>query len=229
MHCSTPLNILALFTLLAVCAVSPGRIAATPEPVVVQEHADSAAALIGYLDDCIQQRFLDVDQGFGYRRIVRPGDTPHRFKPENAKELAVEGHLRRHKLDVVLYLAGRGIIAPDLNSKEVDAIADKLIKGPVRITATDKQRIQLPSNKQLFNHGQEAMRVFERSDNYEFNLGQWKFIARPVRASDQSCLKCHQHAGISYLTTADRPQAPTSLQVGDPLGVLVYGYKNSDQ
>ena len=229
MHCSTPLNILTLFTLLAVCAVSPGRFASIPEPVLVQEHADSAAALIGYLDDCIQQRFLDVEQGFGYRRIIRAGDTPHRFKPENAKELAAEDHLNRHKLDVVLYLAGRGIIALDLSSKEIASIADKLIKGPVHITPTDKQPIQLPSSKQLLDHGQKAMRVFERSDNYEFNLGQWKFIARPVRASDKSCLKCHQHSGTSYMAWPDRSQEPSSLQIGDPLGVLVYGYKNSDQ
>lgn len=222
--------ILGLFSVLVAFAVSPSPSASNLRGLIPsQEPADSGAELIAALDDCIQQRFLDVDKGFGYRRLVRPGDTPHRFKPENAKELAVVDYLTRHKLDVVLYLAGRGIIEPSPNSKEVDSIAAKVIKGPVRITPGDKQVAGLPTLKQLWDHGQQAMHVFHGSDNYDFNLGEWKFVVRPVRASDQSCLKCHQPNGTSHIAMANRRQESKSLQIGDPLGLLVYGYKKNDQ
>lgn len=220
---------LGFFFLIIAVAVSSGPSASTLRGVVPsQESADSGAGLIAALDDCIQQRFLDVDQGFGYRRIVRPGDTAHRFKPENAKELAVVDYLIRHKLDMVLYLAGREIVGPSLNSQEFDRIAGKLIKGPVRITPNDKGMAGLPALKQLWDRGHEAMQAFHGSDNYDFNLGGWKFVARPVRASDQSCLKCHQGNGTSYLLR-DRALESRPLQIGDPLGLLFYGYKTSDQ
>jgi hypothetical protein len=220
-------TVLGLFSVLFAFAVSPSPYASSlPGPFPPQEYADSDAALIEALDDCIQQRFLDIDKGFGFRRLVRPGETAHRFKPENAKELAVVSYLTGQKLEVVLYLAGRGIVAPNLNSKDVDNVAGKLIKGPIRITPSDKPVANLPTLRQLWDRGQEAMRVFQGSENYDFNLGEWKFIARPVRASDQSCLKCHQAGGPSYPI---RLQGSTALQIGEPLGLLVYGYKKNDQ
>ena len=43
--------------------------------------------VIGSLDACVQERFKEVDRVFGFRRIVRPGETAHRFRPENVREL----------------------------------------------------------------------------------------------------------------------------------------------
>ena len=221
------LTMLGLFSALFAFAISPSPSASSlPGPIPPQDNADSDAALIEALDDCVQQRFLDIDKGFGFRRLVRPGETAHRFKPENAKELAVVAYLTGQKVDVVLYLAGRGIVSANLNSKDVDGVAAKLIKGPIRITPGDKAVANLPTLRQLWDHGQQAMRVFQGSENYDFNLGEWKFIARPVRASDQSCLKCHQASGPSH---PNLRQESTALQIGDPLGLLVYGYKKNDQ
>jgi len=39
------------------------------------------------LDARVQERFKEVDRVFGFRRIVRPGETAHRFRPENVREL----------------------------------------------------------------------------------------------------------------------------------------------
>jgi hypothetical protein len=222
--------ILCLFPVLVILGISPSPSASTLKSLVdSQEHSESGADLIAALDDSIQRRFLDIDKGFGFRRIIRPGDTPHRFKAENAKELTIVEHLTRARLDVVLYLAGRAIAGPRLNSADVDRIAANLIKGPVFITASDKQIGGLPAPGRLWEYGREAMRVFQRSDSYGFSLGDWRFIARPVRASDQSCLKCHQPIRTSHIAKTNPRQDSNSLQIGDPLGLVVYGYKNSDK
>lgn len=215
------------FIILCLCGVFVFLL--SPSASTSQQHSDSAAELIGALDDCIQQRFLDVDKGFGFRRIIRPGDTAHRFKPENAKELAVVEYLSGTRLDVVLYLAGRGILASKLNSEEVDGVAGNLIKGPVLITTSDKQVAGLPAFKQLWDHGREAMQVFQGSNRYDFNLGEWSFTARPVRASDTTCLNCHQGNGTTLFSMRNNGRESNSLQKGDPLGLLVYGYRRSQQ
>jgi len=222
--------ILGLFSLLVAFGFSSGPSAATLISLVPsQEHSDSEADLIAALDDCIQQRFLDVDKGFGFSRVIRPGSTPHRFKAENAKELTIVEYLTRARLDVVLYLAGRRIVEAKLNSEDVDSIAGSLIKGPVSITPANKQNKGLPLPKQLLSHSPEAMHVFQGSGKYDFSLGEWKFIARPVRASDATCLNCHQRNGTTLFSTGRIGQESKSLQIGDPLGLLVYGYKHSRQ
>ena len=220
--------ILGLFSLLVAFGFSSGPSASTLRSFVpLQEHSDSEADLIDALDDCIQQRFLDVDKGLGFSRVIRPGSTPHRFKAENAKELTIVEYLTRARLDVVLYLAGRRIVEAKLNSEDIDSIAGSLIKGPVSITASDKDITGLPTPKQLWDRGQEAMHVFQGSRTYDFSLGEWKFIARPVRASDTTCLSCHQRNGTTLFSMGKIGQESKSLQIGDPLGLLVYGYKKS--
>lgn len=222
--------ILGLFSLLAAFGVSSGPSASTLKSFVPsQEHSDSEADLIAALDDCVQQRFLDVDKGFGFSRVIRPGTSPHRFKAENAKELTVVEYLTRARLDVVLYLAGRRIVEAKVNSENADSIANGLIKGPVFIIPGNKQNTGLPSPTQLLSRCQEAMHMFQGSGKYDFSLGEWNFIARPVRASDTSCLNCHQRNGTSLFSWGKTGQDSKSLQIGDPLGLLVYGYKNSRQ
>src|SRR5688572_28374176 len=81
----------------------------TAAAISAQESA-LESQFIDALDDCIQQRFKDIDQSFGFRRITRAGDTPHRFKPENAKELASVSELNAQGLNVALYLTSRSVL-----------------------------------------------------------------------------------------------------------------------
>ena len=224
------LIILSLFSLLIAFGFSSSPSASTLISFVrSQEHSDSEADLIAALDDCIQKRFLDVDKGFGFSRVIRPGTTPHRYEAENAKELSVVEYLTRARLDVVLYLAGRRVVEAKLTSENADSVVNGLIKGPVFITAGNKQNTGLPGPAQLLSRCQEAMHVFQGSGKYDFSLGEWNFIARPVRASDTTCLNCHQRNGTSLLSWGKSDQDSKSLHIGDPLGLLVYGYKNSRQ
>jgi hypothetical protein len=197
--------------------------------------------IIDALNDCIQQRFKDIDTSFGFRRIIRIGDTPHRFKPENPKEFSSVSDLNNQKVEVALYLASRSVLGDKPDDKEwnqgnADApqsykpvsmnatvnFSRKIIKGPVLISAKDKQALPLPS--ELWEQSKKAMQAFATKDSFEFRLGKWQFTARPVRASEQSCLQCHLVDSTAIL--ARKPDEESKqLKIGDPLGVVLYAYR----
>jgi hypothetical protein len=60
-------------------------------------------------------------KGFGIRRIIKPGGTPHRFKPENAREESAVHDFERDGLRVALYLTGRRVLTADGPVANADA------------------------------------------------------------------------------------------------------------
>jgi hypothetical protein len=200
---------------------------------------------IDALDDCIQQRFKDIDQSFGFRRITRAEDTPHRFKPENAKELASVSDLNAQGLNVALYLTSRSVLGAKPDEKEWvqdkpvstgqgvtratvgsgRGFSRRIIKGPVLISAKDKD--ELPQPSELWEQSQKAILAFATKDSFEFSHGSWKFIARPVRASEQSCLKCHLSDSTRIIAHNPEDEKLKQLKIGDPLGVVLYAYRES--
>lgn len=182
-------------------------------------------ALIEQFDQCLQERFKDVDEGFGFRRIIRIGDTPHRFKPENAREEGAVRDLEREGLRVVLYLTGRRALTADGRAPGPPP-GPPLIKGPVEVTRAQRQGDpRTAPSLDLRDESRRAMITFERASSYDFTAGGWTFVARPVRASELSCLRCHEADG-STRTIPARDRVP-SLRVGDPLGALLYGYQSA--
>jgi hypothetical protein len=222
----------SLFLALVVLGVLPGRTAATQQNVPQQDGCeDPDSRLLSLLDDCVQQRFKDIDKGFGYRRIVKLGDTPHRFKPENAKELKVVDELRRARLDVFLYVAGRSVLGEKPTDKEPTIYSRRRIKGPASIMPTDyyDDNENLPRAEQLWDQSRTAMLAFQTSNTYKFSFGKWRFSARPVRATDQSCLDCH-NASVTLIPprlagNGPELQITKPLRIGDPLGVVLYAYE----
>jgi hypothetical protein len=208
----------------------PGRVSAmqvTPTP-----RADREARLIAELNDCLQERFKDVDEGFGFRRIARIDETPHRFKPENLRELAAVHGLERERLRLVLYLTGRRVLRA--NAETGSAIVGSmwtLIKGPVLVTSAESVPVGTgnvtgdapPQAQKLLEESRRAMAAFAQAESYDFVVDQWKFIARPVRASDTMCLSCHREAHTTLMSTQNPSGTP--LRIGDALGVLLYGYQ----
>jgi Protein of unknown function (DUF3365) len=186
---------------------------------------DSDKQLLSELNDRVQERFKDIDDTFGYRRIIRAGDTPHRFKPENAKELKIVDELNKARLKVALYLASRNVTK--INEHIMRFQPGQFIKGPGLITADDKQRNGLPQALEMFEQSRKAMAAFEKSDSYDFTLGGWKFTARPVRASEESCLACHNGGANPYINLANTNQPPERLKIGDVLGVVIYAHEYS--
>lgn len=160
---------------------------------------------IAELNDCIQQRFLDITEYVGYPRIIKPDFTPHQFTPENDRERGVVRSLEAARLDVAVYLAGQRVLRSRHTETEYG-----LPKGPGRIANGSGKSWAPPKASELLNDSREALLAFRTGRSYEFSgpIGDWKMIARPVRASEQKCIKCH---------------AP--LRLGDTIGVVVYAYR----
>lgn len=217
-------------TLIFIAAIAAGLLHekshAVQSPARETDCGDSDKQLVSELNDRVQERFKDIDNTFGYRRIIRVGDTPHRFKPENAKELKIVDELNKARLKVALYLASRSVIK--INPHIARLRPGQFIKGPGLITADNNQRNSLPEALEIFEQSRNAMAAFEKSDSYDFTLGGWKFTARPVRASDQSCLMCHKSDDwVSLVGSANADQKPEQLKIGDVLGVVIYAYEYS--
>jgi hypothetical protein len=112
-------------------------------------------------------------------------------------------------LRVAIYLAGREVLRsrPD----PIDALVASLaIRGPALVTPDQLRVSDLPLPSQLWDESRLALQSFGRAKSYGFALREWTFVARPVRASDASCLNCHR---------AD------ALRLGDPIGAVLYAFK----
>lgn len=94
------------------------------------------------------------------------------------------------------------------------------------VPGDDKRVGGSPAASELLALSQKAMRDFQKSDSADFLVREWNIIARPVRASDSSCLKCHHYNEIRVLPQAKVEQESRKLKIGDPLGVLLYAYKS---
>src|SRR5688572_19521028 len=100
-------------------------------------------------------------------RIIRPGDTAHRFQPENVRELDVVRNLQGANLRVVFYLAGRDVLRemPGPQSWGVEH-GWGIIKGPVHITPETAHRsttgadIAPPRPRDLWDDSRRAMLAF---------------------------------------------------------------------
>lgn len=169
-------------------------------------HADDP---IASLNRSIQDRFKDVDDTFGLRRIVVIGDTPHRFRPETVTELAAVQEVEDAQLRVAMYVAGRRVLdrEPDLTTKAPFAVNRRVIFGPIAVTPPISAE-GLPEAFDLIDESRIAFRTLGERDRYDFELAEWKFTARPLRASTTKCVSCHR-----------------GRSVGDPLGVVLYAYR----
>ena len=165
------------------------------------------------------------------RRVITVGETPHVFKPKDAAELWAVKSLDEADLRVVLYLSGRTGEKPNLEAARLKvALTWRLVKGPVDITrradASAAATSEPPPHPlDLWDDSRRALDTFSKSksDEYQFQRGAWRFVARPVRASDVSCLTCHDDSGTTLLP---RASASSTLKLGDALGVVLYGYRD---
>jgi len=186
---------------------------------------DSEASPIEPLDRCTQERF----RGFAEVGMSRMSVLPHNigwFNPKTPEEQSAVAKLRQLGWTVSFYLGGRGLLGPPLSKAEWDEAGDislhRVISKPLRITGADSP-LSLPTPWELRDIGRQAMASFTTGDKYEASLGKWRIDARPIRASQRACLKCHaaeNAAGDPLLDEREEP-APS---LGDALGVAIYVY-----
>jgi hypothetical protein len=216
-------------SLVAVLTVATvGVVGLSAPPLLARQRPEAGgmgniSRVIGALNDCIQGRFQDINDRFGISRVVKIGETPHRFQPESVAEMSSVRALEQARLEVVLYVAGTRVMRPTPALALIsDAHARAIVKGPVRVTSgpgtTDGP--PPPAVSALWDEGRRAMRAFATGDSHEFTQPGWTFTARPVRASGAACLQCHAHDRVTHGTVANEP-----VKLGDALGVVFYGYR----
>ena len=201
--------------LLTAAAFAIVHMMATATAAPQEERAASPVGAILALDAAIQKRFETVDRRFGFTRLLLPNGA-HGFSPENDEEISSLRELEDANLRVALYLASRRFVAPAADQR-AGHTADR-IRGPLAITRGPSGAT--PPAASMRSEGRKAFRLFERNDpQYEFPIGQWMVVARPVRAINATCVKCHTSSDDSW------PTNNSDLRVGDVLGVVFYAYQ----
>jgi hypothetical protein len=165
------------------------------------------------LDDCIQRRFL-ARTTFGMGRILP--DQFHgvrQFRPENTTEQAVINQLDQKGYQVALYLAGRSVL--DVPSPIPNlAFYRYAVQGPAYITALPHPE-ELPRPETVLEESRAALEAFNNNKSYgDVQRGDWTIALRPLRASNEACVQCHNASGAR-------------VKMNDPLGVVMYVYKHT--
>ncbi len=176
------------------------------------------------LNRCIQERFLDI-QNFGIRRIAT---HLYEFNPETSDEKDAVAKLKQQGWTVGLYVVGRRLMDQPKDKStggETDPDrSDRAIRGPIRI-AGEPTPTDLPGLSELREIGRSALVVSTSSDQYRAPIGRWSVDARPVRANQEACLKCHE----ARRATGDPPYhaGKPKLKIGDAIGVVLYVYNRT--
>jgi hypothetical protein len=206
-------------------------------PAPVNASATTAAStspetLIDDFDKIIQQRFL-TSPGFGFARLVfvpvrptgpKPGHVDS-FNPSSEAELSAVAGFEKEGWDVGLYLFGRRVQPRTKTEKENDYDIRYRLFNPIPVTKGLK-RSSFPKQKKLANEAKQAFLEFQRSNKNEmrFDVGEWSYIARPVRVANQTCLQCHTDLVITD-KTAEGKFTARPRRIGDVNGVLFYALR----
>jgi hypothetical protein len=185
---------------------------------------------IDFFDSLIQKRFL-IKPDFGIRRIqpVFP-PSPHLefFDAEDGDETKSVNRFINEGWQGSIYLFGRIANPKVINGKEQASFSiNYRLNKPLAMTKNIKQT-DLPKAEKLLKKVKSAFIAFqtpnsENENNYEFSLGKWSYVAKPVRAVNESCIRCH----TDYVITeklGDGKFTFRKRKVGDANGVIVYGF-----
>jgi hypothetical protein len=63
---------------------------------------------------------------------------------------------------------------------------------------------------ELIDESRQAFQALQRRERYDFEMANWAFSARAVRAASTECLTCHKGRAL-----------------GDPLGVVLYAFRHA--
>ncbi len=163
---------------------------------------------LNQLNDCIQRRFLGRTT-FGMNRILpNQFHGVRQFRPENAAEQAVVNQLGQDGYQVALYLAGRNVLSAPAPNSLLQPYR-YTVQGPAFITRLNPE--ELPRPETLL---EESRAAFSKDQGYEIQKSGWTVALRPLRASNEACVQCHNAAGAH-------------VKMNDALGVAMYVYKHS--
>lgn len=204
-------------------------------------------AMIEELNECVQVRFQALPlsgtagpngAALGMSRILVPPSfgehfaprtiSRRDFEPENKREKMALAALESESVQVGFYLFGRAIAA---SSPEV--LNYRALKGPGAMTVGTVRPAwyplvagtpaepagALPDWKTVYPLAQRAMRRFaDGGSGFETSLGAWSIAARPVMASQEKCLACHN-------SPATGVAGPVALD--QALGGVLYAFRRA--
>ena len=134
------------------------------------------------------------------------------FQPESAAEQQVVSELQRKGYQVALFLAGRHV----LDTPSGSFVSPRYgLQGPAYMANVDKTAA-LPNRDDLLA---ESRRAMQSPTGYDVRQGDWTLAIRPLRASNENCVRCHT-SGFGTLN-----QATPAPHLGDALGVVLYVYR----
>lgn len=195
--------------------------------------------LIDGLDAVIQKRFAAPEPSSrGMSRVAEPRSfgthylpqwsTPTDFRPESLEEFRAIGDLESRSIRVGLYVFGAAILRWDRRQQDFRAL-----KGPAAITPGTVRPSWYPSLPEMrFTAPRDALpdwtaihpiaraamkRFAEGGKSFEAELDGWTLLARPVPASAESCVGCHNNPNIS--------RSPRPIALHDAIGGVLYGYR----
>lgn len=180
-------------------------------------------ALVSALDEQIQLRFLDTGVGFGMSRICGPvghgalgrpeslrrfpqapdfvwrnsacgGLDWVSFRPVNSQETWVVNEVDRAKVEIWTML---------VSAKQ------RSLEGPV-VLGTESPESLTDIRRQLLARAAKPPISEDPLDN-------WQVVVKPIRASREACLSCHNQRTW--------PGSTPALKLGDPLGFAVYLFR----
>jgi len=83
----------------------------------------------------------------------------------------------------------------------------------------------LPNDADVRAQGLLVLNAPAASESWQFAIGRWSFVARPVRASAAACLNCHNRPASTGSPSVDG-SADEPFRLGDPIGAVLYGYQS---
>jgi hypothetical protein len=198
-------------------------------------------SVIDRFDQAVQKRFI-TQPDFGIARIVemrtpwppQPLESRHvrSFSPVNDDERELVAKLEKEGWLTGIYLFGKRA-TPRENAKEPMSKFDirYRVKRPVPVSAGLKES-NLPGSKKIIREVKDAFMRFQSATDapvdMRFQKGDWTFVAKPVRAVNESCVTCH----ADYVVTTKLDNGKFQFrkrQVGDVNGVIVYGFSKKDK
>jgi len=187
------------------------------------------------LDRVVQERFRKIDNRFGRYRVTPATLHINYFTPETPEEKQVLDDLVASGWEVAFYLAGRQILSSQPAKGERNLSEPRRnMAGPIYMTPPYVPEADLPEHYELLEHAKNALKSFARKDEYNFKIGRWTYLARPIRAQEY-CLSCHNNAKPEKIATPrivtseldlnrENARSNTPIKVGDALGVAIYAY-----
>jgi hypothetical protein len=188
------------------------------------------------LDEVIQHRFAAPPALLGMSRVASPASLGEHFRPspgavtdfrpESPAEESAIRSLGEASLQVGMYVFGAAIERADFQARDYRAL-----KGPAVLTAGTLRPAwypplmsqasnpdALPDWNTAYPIAREAMKRFERGDrSFTASVGLWRMIARPVPASSETCVMCHNAQQFR--------RSARSIALHDAIGGVLYVFR----